>query len=1001
MIAFATGRLRRLAWILLLITAFAVFGAAQANHSRILIVYTYRSNVVPYPAIASAFQTTLVRNFGDSVEFHEISLDYDRFPAPSMQADLADFLRKRFSGQKLDLIVSIGAPAAQFILQHRDFDFAGSPVLFLAADSRFLSPETHRNATIVTQTISPATWIEDILQIAPDTKNIVFLMGVSPLERTWSDILRRELQGYSNRVKITFFENMSFDEIEKRVSALPAHTVIHSGLLIRDAAGVSYGGHEILQRLHAAANAPVYGIYGSQLGSGTIGGRLYQDRLIGVHGAESAARILRGEPAESIPGQILPLSAPMYDWRELKRWDIPVSRLPAGSSILFREPTFAERYRWHILAVIAFVLIETMLVFFLLITFRKRRLTEESLRQSEQKYRRLHESMMDAFVTVDMAGHITEYNPAYQQMLGYAEAELIRLTYPEITPEHWHKFEAQIIRDQVLPRGYSDVYEKEYRRRDGTVFPVELRTFLLRDENGTPTGMWAIVRDITERKRAAEAMRQRNRYIETIMEEAPIGFAVHTVDDGVGRFVSARYDQIYGVPRGTIDSHNTFFDKVWPRDLVLREQIRRRVVADMESGDPSRMHWEDIPVPTATGEIRYISAVNIPVLEQNLMVSTVQDVTRQVKAQESLRESEERLRQITETVSDFVWEVDAAGLYAFTSPSVEKILGYTPDELVGKKHFYDLFAPDVREELKTAALQAFERLQPFQAFPNSNLSKSGKIVLLETSGKPILDEAGHLLGYRGADTDVTARHQAEVETQTLRQELALFSRVATTGELAASIAHELNQPLAAILSNAQAALRLMQDKDPDMKELREIFEDIAADDQRAAEVIRSLRSLLKKDTGEHRPLMLNSLVKDVLSIVRNDGLARKISIDFDSGSVLPPVNGDRVQLQQVILNLVMNAFEAMDSSEGSRELKLRTRRDGKEIILDVMDSGFGIPPAILEAIFEPFFTTKHSGLGMGLALSRTIVAAHSGRLWAENNPETGATFHMALPAEKS
>jgi two-component system, LuxR family, sensor kinase FixL len=205
--------------------------------------------------------------------------------------------------------------------------------------------------------------------------------------------------------------------------------------------------------------------------------------------------------------------------------------------------------------------------------------------------------------------------------------------------------------------------------------------------------------------------------------------------------------------------------------------------------------------------------------------------------------------------------------------------------------------------------------------------------------------------------------------------------------------------LAAILSNAQAALRLMQDKDPDMKELREIFEDIAADDRRAADVIRSLRSLLKKGTGERSSLMLNSLVKDVLSIAKNDGLARKISINFDSGSPLPPVNGDRVQLQQVILNLVMNAFEAMDSSVGSREVKLRTRRDGKEIILDVMDSGFGIPPVMLKAIFEPFFTTKRSGLGMGLALSRTIVAAHNGRLWAENNPDTGATFHLALPVE--
>ena len=132
-------------------------------------------------------------------------------------------------------------------------------------------------------------------------------------------------------------------------------------------------------------------------------------------------------------------------------------------------------------------------------------MSKRSLRQSEQKYRRLHESMMDAFVSVDMSGHIREFNPAYQKMLGYPEEELWRLTYPEITPEKWHEIEAKIIREQVLSQGFSDVYEKEYRRKDGTVFPVELRTFLMKDETGKPIGMWAIVRDITERKQAEDA----------------------------------------------------------------------------------------------------------------------------------------------------------------------------------------------------------------------------------------------------------------------------------------------------------------------------------------------------------------------------------------------------------------------------------------------------------------------------------------------------------------
>ena len=717
-------------------------------------------------------------------------------------------------------------------------------------------------------------------------------------------------------------------------------------------------------------------------------------------------------------------------------------------------------------------------------------------------------------------------------MLGYSEEELRRLTYPEITPDKWHEIEAKIIREQVLSQGFSEVYEKEYLRKDGTVFPVELRTFLMKDETGKPVGMWAIVRDLTERKQAEAMLRQRNRYIETILEESPIGFAIHTIDDGVGRFVSARFEEIYGVPRGTIDSHYTFFDKIWPYDPELREQIRRRVVADMASGDASRMHWEKIPVQAATGETRYINAMNIPVLEQNLMVSTVQDVTEQVRAQAALEQSEERLRlaaeaarfgafsydsssrklfctpevlalyglppgasieldkndtpeaihsedkekfrtqlmiaadphgsgildveyriirtdgavrwlrsvgkisfsvdhrplhihgitqdiserkraeealrisenrfrQVAESVSDFIWEVDENGLYTYTSPSVEKILGYTPGEMVGKMHFYDLFVPDVREQLRDAAFHAFAQRQRFQAFPNTNISKAGKIVYLETTGLPILDEAGRLLGYRGADSDVTERRKVEMETQLLRQELALFSRIATINELAASIAHEINQPLAAVLNNAQAALRLMDSGTLHPKEMREIFNDIIADDQRAADVIRNLRSMLKKGASEHQPLLLNDLIRDVASIVKSDALMRGVTVSFDLGSPPPAVKGERVQLQQVILNLIVNAFEAMDSSKQPRTLRILTREAGGEAVLNVVDSGAGIAADKLDSIFEPFLTTKKDGLGLGLALSRTIIAAHNGRLWAENNPESGATFHVALPAIKT
>ncbi|HTY64143.1 MAG TPA: PAS domain S-box protein [Acidobacteriota bacterium] len=410
--------------------------------------------------------------------------------------------------------------------------------------------------------------------------------------------------------------------------------------------------------------------------------------------------------------------------------------------------------------------------------------------------------------------------------------------------------------------------------------------------------------------------------------------------------------------------------------------VRQRLVFADSDGHPTPAHIST-------------SVLNQPDGLSICVVAT--DLTELENSTEALRESEERFRQVTETISDFVWEVDADGLYAYTSPAVERILGYTPDELVGKMHFYDLFAPDVREQLKRSAAEVFMAQQRFRTLPTNNVSKSGKIVCLETSGVPVLDKEGRLLRYRCASTDVTKRYMAEAETHLLREKLTHFSRIGAVNELTASIAHELNQPLAAILSNAQTALRLMIGEASDLKEVREILEDIVADNKRATEVIRSIRSVLKSTGSERHSLSINDLVKDVLSITRSYGLAMGVTIVLDLGAPIPPIIGDRIQLQQVILNLVTNAFESMEGSKGTRELKLRTRHAGGEITLDVMDSGFGILPDKLETIFEPFFTTKETGLGVGLALSRSIVRSHNGRLWADHRSEGGATFHMVLP----
>ena len=246
--------------------------------------------------------------------------------------------------------------------------------------------------------------------------------------------------------------------------------------------------------------------------------------------------------------------------------------------------------------------------------------------------------------------------------------------------------------------------------------------------------------------------------------------------------------------------------------------------------------------------------------------------------------------------------------------------------------------------------------------------------------------------------DITARKQAELEAARQRHDLAHLARVTSLGELSSSLAHELTHPLTAILSNAQAAQRFLARDDADLDEVREILNDIVTEDQRAGEVIHRLRLLLKKGGPQERydDVDLNEVVRDVLKLMRNDLINQNVTVDTDLAQSLPAVIGDRIQLQQVLLNLALNACEAMaDCTE--RRLLIASKLENGTVRVSVTDRGGGVREKKLEQVFERFFTTKKEGMGLGLSICQTIIKAHRGKLWATNNADRGATFHFSLP----
>jgi C4-dicarboxylate-specific signal transduction histidine kinase len=242
------------------------------------------------------------------------------------------------------------------------------------------------------------------------------------------------------------------------------------------------------------------------------------------------------------------------------------------------------------------------------------------------------------------------------------------------------------------------------------------------------------------------------------------------------------------------------------------------------------------------------------------------------------------------------------------------------------------------------------------------------------------------------------RRLAAEEIALLRDELSHVSRTAVMGELSASLTHQLNQPIGAILMNAEEIQRMLESPEPDLGNLRAAVGDIIQDDLRATETIKGLRSFFRKSEVEKAPLYIGEVVADVVRMVRSDAVLRNVSLAFEAPAARLRVAGDQIQLQQVILNLILNAFDAVSEKEDLREVSIGISVDREEVRVAVRDSGKGIDPVAIAQIFEPFFTTKPKGMGMGLAIARSIVKAHGGQISARRNPDRGSTFEIVLPA---
>ena len=502
---------------------------------------------------------------------------------------------------------------------------------------------------------------------------------------------------------------------------------------------------------------------------------------------------------------------------------------------------------------------------------------------------------------------------------------------------------------------------------------------------------------MAERERAAEALRESEASMSLAANAANLGLWVWNIPGGDERWVTEKWRQLFGFADSEPVTFDRFLEVVHPGDS---ERVKQVVQHILEHGGEYEV---DYRITRPDGSIRWIATHGRVELDERgkpvLARGVSRDVTDRKIAEEELRESEARFRTVANAAPVMIWMSGPDKLCTFFNKGWLDFTGRSPEQELGNGWAEGVHREDIDRCLDVYQ-NSFNARESFTM--EYRLRRSdGEYRWLLDSGTPRFASDGAFLGYIGSCIDITERKAAEEEARRRREQVELLGRVSLLGEMTASLAHELDQPLAAILSNATAAMQYLERGKLNPEQLQEILTDVVGDGRRAHDIMHNVRSAIKKGSAIRGRINLNDVVKAVTHMVHLDAAAHFCKVEMSLARNLPAIEGDPSQIQQVLINLVRNAFDAMrDTPPSGRKVEIATTYNGDgTICVAVRDYGSGIPEPTLERLFEQFFTTKEEGLGMGLAIVRSIVEAHGGNIAAENADGGGARFYFRLPTK--
>jgi PAS domain S-box-containing protein len=496
-----------------------------------------------------------------------------------------------------------------------------------------------------------------------------------------------------------------------------------------------------------------------------------------------------------------------------------------------------------------------------------------------------------------------------------------------------------------------------------------------------------------ENTRLYRDLAKREAQIRRLVDANIVGIQIYDLD---GRILEANeaFLRMVGYDREDLVSGRLRWTDLTPAQYDDRH--RQEVTTEIQrTGTVQPFEWECVRkdgsrVPVLAGAASFEG--------ENQGVGFVLDLTERKRAEEALRESEAKFRDYAESASDWLWEIGPDYKYTLLT---ENAFGSNAARRIGTAYWDHALDLETEPEKWRLVWATIDSRKPFRDFVYSTRGGDGSPMYVKASGKPVFDANGEFRGYRGTGSDVTATRRAQEERERLRQlesDLAHMNRLSMMGVLAASLAHEVKQPIGAARNNARAALNFLARRPPDLVEIREALGCIVGDADRAGDIIDRIRAHTKKAPLQKDRFDLNEAVTELVELARSEITKNEISLQTRLTQGVAPVQGDRIQLQQVMLNLILNAIEAMSTVDGPRELLVSTEQRQTNGVVIVRDSGPGIESEKRERVFEAFYTTKSNGVGIGLSICRAIIDAHGGRLWIEAGEPRGATFQFTVPS---